>query len=341
MTLNEALEKNLLPDFLIRWGIRRRAAAKLREESAGGLEAEGARLEKLLAIFRSSPIAVQMDKANEQHYELPAAFFHLVLGKHLKYSSGYWKADAVTLDQSEADMLALTCARAELRDGQDILELGCGWGSLTLWMAARYPSSRLTAVSNSRFQREWIEEQAKQRGLTNLRVITADINQLTLEQTFDRVVSVEMFEHMRGYSRLFEKTAGFLKPGGKLFIHVFSHIRHAYLFEDKSERDWMARYFFTGGTMPSDSLFLYFQEQLKIEKHWRVSGTHYAKTSNAWLAKMDSQREEVMKILREHYGDAAPKWWAYWRIFFMACAELFGYRGGTEWMVSHYLFQRG
>ena len=238
-------------------------------------------------------------------------------------------------------MLALTCTRAELADGQEVLELGCGWGSLSLFMAAHYPKSRITAVSNSRTQKAYIDEQARQRGLQNLRVITADMNEFQAEGTFHRVVSVEMFEHMRNYEKLMERIARWLEPGGKLFVHIFTHKELAYLFEVKDDTDWMSKYFFTGGIMPSDSLLLYFQRDLSIEQHWRVSGGHYQKTAEAWLANMDGRREQILPLFEETYGaDQAVKWWSYWRIFFMSCAELWGFRGGTEWFVSHYLFSK-
>jgi len=341
MWYTSLLEKDLLPDAALRIGIRKLLKQRLIDENKGTQDAQQEHFMKLIAELRSSPIAINTAEANEQHYEMPAEFFCKVLGKHLKYSSGFWKDGVADIDTSERDMLELTCQRAELMDGQHILELGCGWGSLSLFMAAKFPNSKITSVSNSHSQKAFIDEQAKKRNLSNLTIITADINAFQIDKKFDRAVSVEMFEHMRNYDLLLKKVAGFLKDDGKLFVHIFTHREYAYKFEVIDETDWMSKYFFTGGIMPSDHLLLYFPEYFNIEKHWRVSGIHYNKTSEAWLNNMDKAKPEVMEIMKKVYGEQqAVKWWVYWRIFFMACAELWGYDNGNEWLVSHYLFTK-
>lgn len=341
MWYDSLLEKNKVPDFLIRRNIRGLLSQRLQDENKGSTEAQQAHFMNLVNELKNAPIAVHTKDANEQHYEVPTEFYKYCLGKHLKYSSGYWKEGVTDIDTSELDMLKLTCKRAELKDGQNVLELGCGWGSLSLYMAAHYPKSNFTVVSNSRTQKVYIDEQAKKRGIDNLTVITADINVFTIDETFDRIVSVEMFEHMRNYKMLLEKVAGFLKPGGKLFIHIFTHKEFAYKFEVIDETDWMSKYFFTGGIMPSNNLMLYFNDHLTIEKHWLVNGMHYSKTSEAWLENMDKHKKEIMPLFKKTYGeDQAIKWWVYWRIFFMACAELWGFNKGNDWMVSHYLFNK-
>ena len=334
-------ERGLLPDALIRYGIKRLCAKRLADvtgTSEGEMEKEHA---EWIDILKNSPIALVPEKANEQHYEVPPKLFELVLGKRLKYSSGLWPEGVSSLDQSESAMLELTSERAELVDGQDILELGCGWGSLTLHMAEHFPKSKITAVSNSNDQRRFIEERCSQLKLDNIKVITADMNDFEAEGLFDRVVSIEMFEHMRNYEKLLGRVNTWLKKEGKLFVHIFSHQKVAYPFEDNDDADWMAREFFSGGQMPSHSLLMSFPEQMKIEKDWRVSGTHYEKTSLAWLQKMDKNKVEVLELFKKTYGEShANSWFQRWRIFFMSCEVLFGFDRGSEWGVSHYLFEK-
>ncbi|MBV8657604.1 MAG: class I SAM-dependent methyltransferase [Burkholderiales bacterium] len=339
-------ERGWIPDILVRAGIRLLLKRRLQEIHADRSD-DGADLTAdFVEHMRQSPIAPVPEQANAQHYEVPSRFFELCLGPRRKYSSCYWPDGNKTLDEAEEGALALTAQHADLADGQDILELGCGWGSLTLWMAERYPGSRIVAVSNSQSQREYIEQLARQRKLNNVRVITCDMNVFQpsafgLYGHFDRIVSVEMFEHMRNYDALYDRVHDWLKPGGKFFKHIFVHRQVPYVFETTGEDDWMGQYFFTGGIMPSDDLPLHFQAHLKLIRRWRWDGRHYAKTLNAWLARMDAHREEANEIIAEAYGVRQARVWRNrWRIFYMACAELFGFNNGQEWWVSHYLFQR-
>lgn len=341
MWYQQLLEANQIPDPLLRLGIRYYNSMHLRRLAQGGPEAQKARFQTFLNQLKTFPLAAVPEKANEQHYEVPAAFYQKVLGPHLKYSCGYWPSGDESLAQSEEKMLALTCERAQLGEQQQILELGCGWGSLSLYMAEHFPTSQITSVSNSHSQRAYIEAQAQRRGLTNLRVITADINQFEPDRRFERIVSVEMFEHLRNYPELFHRLERWLLPGGLLFVHIFGHRSFAYLFEVEHERDWMARYFFSGGTMPSKDLFLHVCGSLLARNLWVVNGQHYQKTCEAWLAQMDAQESEIRPILAETYGaEQTTRWWVYWRIFMLACAELFGHKQGQEWQVYHYLFEK-
>lgn len=337
-SLDTLLAKDLLPDVMLRLGIRRLLNQRLDEVLRPTPDAQQRALAAFAEAMRNSPVAVETKAANEQHYEVPTAFFQYCLGPRLKYSSGFWTPDTRTLAEAEDDMLALTCERAGIADGQDILELGCGWGSLSLWMAERYPRARILAVSNSRTQRLHIEDRCRQLGITNLRVQTCDMNVFSAPAGgFDRVVSVEMFEHMRNWPALLERIERWLRPDGRLFIHIFTHRCAAYAFEARDESDWMSRYFFRGGIMPSADLLAQFDDHLEIEQQWQLNGTHYARTANAWLRNMDEHRREIEPILVATYGrENARQWWVYWRLFYMSCAQLWGFRRGEEWTVSHY-----
>ncbi len=334
-------EQGLVPDMVIRQGIRRLLKERLGEIHANDAAAAGEAATAFATAMGVAPVALVPDKANEQHYEVPAAFFAGVLGPHRKYSSCWWPHGVQTLADAEAAALAATCERAGLADGQHILELGCGWGSLTLWMAAQYPASRITAVSNSNSQRVHIEGEAARRGLANVRVITCDMNCFDSDECFDRIVSVEMFEHMRNWPELFQRVSSWLTPRGTFFMHVFVHRATPYEFVARDASDWMSRHFFAGGMMPSDDLALHFQDDLRMVRRWRWDGTHYERTSNAWLANMDANRAGLWPLFEQTYGrEHALQWWSRWRIFFMSCAELFGYERGQQWWVSHYLFER-
>ena len=327
-------ERGLLPDVLIRMGIRRLLKQRLDEEATRGDQSAALR-ERL----SSGPIAVKTEHANRQHYEVPAAFYQHCLGYRMKYSGCYWPDGVKSLNQAEDAALQLVCERAELAGGMDILELGCGWGSLTLWMAEHYPTARITAISNSASQRAFILERAAERGLGNVNVITADINAFEIDRTFDRVVSIEMFEHMANHHELMRRVAGWLKDSGKLFIHVFSHRQHTYLFEEEGQSNWMGRHFFSGGIMPAHSYLPSFDEHLICEEDWVQDGTHYQKTAEAWLDHTDAARNAILPVFEQTYGKAnAKRWLQRWRIFYMACAELWGYANGSEWGVSHYRF---
>ena len=322
----ELAERGLVPLPGLRMGVRGLVRQRLRDATTGPDVATFA------AMLAESPLALAPDKANEQHYEVPSEFFELALGPRLKYSGAYWPPGVSTLEEAETAMLERTCDRAQLDDGQDILELGCGWGSLTLYMAEAFPNSRITAVSNSAPQRRFIEARAPK----NVRVITADMNDLSLAQSFDRVVSVEMFEHMRNYRELLRRVHGWLRPDGRLFVHIFCHKTFAYPYDSEGSDNWMGRYFFTGGIMPSFDFFSHFEEDFAVEVDWQLDGTHYARTARAWRENIERQRDEVIAVFRGSYGGDAERWFQRWRLFFLACEELFGFREGSEWIVGHY-----
>lgn len=339
--LNTMLEKNILPDPIVRFGIRNLLKQRIKEDIGEDQEKKAFNKNQFIRKQSSFPIAVNTVDANEQHYEVPTDFYQYVLGKNKKYSCGHWDKSN-NLDDAEKEMLEITTQRAKLENGQKVLELGCGWGSLTLFMAKKYPNMQITAVSNSKTQKDFIDKTAKERGLKNINVITCDINEFDItDANFDRVVSVEMFEHMRNYKMLLGKIKGWLKDDGKLFVHIFVHKDTPYFFDVKDESDWMSKYFFSGGIMPSDDLLYHFEDLFKVVNHDVVNGIHYSKTAEAWLENQDKNKEVIMDLFTNHYGAAqALKWFSYWRIFFMACSELWKYKDGNEWFVSHYLLEK-
>lgn len=341
MNLIQLAEQGKVPDRLIRLGIRRLLKKRLRSLCADDLEKAHACKRDLLDELRQSPIAIATQAANEQHYEVPTAFYQYVLGTHLKYSACLFHNGVQNLDMAEEAMLSLYIERADLQAGQRILELGCGWGSLSLYMAEKLPGATILAVSNSHTQKQYIDAEARSRGLGNLKVLTCDVNQLELDETFDRVVSIEMFEHMRNYGDLLNKVAGWLNEQGKLFVHLFCHRNLMYPFEAEGDDDWMGRYFFTGGLMPSADTLLHFQQDFAIDRQWLVSGRHYAKTAQAWLQNADLHQSAIIALFDDAYEEGeGTLWWQRWRMFFMACAELFAYDNGNEWLVSHYRFSK-
>ncbi|WP_431687663.1 class I SAM-dependent methyltransferase [Hahella sp. NBU794] len=336
MSMIELAEKGWLPDALIRFGIRRLCRERLLQERKRG----GGELERI-ARYLNGPIAIETRAANEQHYEVPAEFYRLVLGPRLKYSACWWGKEVGDLAEAEEAMLALYAERAQLADGQRILDLGCGWGSLSLWLAETFPKAEITGVSNSASQRSYIEEQAALRGLRNLKILTCDVNVFSPSTTFDRIVSVEMLEHVRNYQALFERVSQWLAPAGLFFAHIFCHRNLLYPFETEGANNWMGRYFFTGGLMPAAGTFGHFQQNLRLMQQWMLNGRHYGATAEAWLANLDANEAKVRKIFADAYGDEqADLWTQRWRMFFMACAELFNYRSGAEWQVGHYLFMK-
>ncbi|XP_054798618.1 (S)-coclaurine N-methyltransferase-like isoform X2 [Prosopis cineraria] len=336
-----SLERNLLPDVVVRRLTRLLLASRLRSGYKTSSQLQLFDLLHFVHSLKQMPIAIDTDKPKVQHYELPTSFFKLVLGKNLKYSSCYFSSASKTLDDAEEAMLELYCERSRMKDGHTILDVGCGWGSLCIYIAKKYSNSRVTGICNSATQKAYIEERCRDLMLQNVEIIVADISTFEMDASYDRIFSIEMFEHMKNYKDLLKKIAGWLKEDGLLFVHHFCHKAFAYHFEDKNEDDWITKHFFTGGTMPSANLLLYFQDDVTIVNHWLVNGKHYAKTSEEWLKRMDQNLTSIKPIMESTYGkDSAVKWTVYWRTFFIAVAELFGYNNGEEWMVAHFLFKK-
>lgn len=335
--LDAALAYRVIPDAALRSGSRLGAGWRERRESRGGIELQERRLRVLVDRMTTGSIAELPEKANEQHYELPAEFLGIVLGPRRKYSSCLWEPGTTTLAQAEEAMLEVTCRRAQVCDGMRILDLGCGWGSLSLWLAERYPNAQITGVSNSHGQREWIEAQARERGFANLRVITADVNTFAPDGRFDRVISVEMFEHLRNWQELLRRISTWLDDDGKLFVHVFTHRSLPYLFEST----WAAERFFSAGVMPSHDLLLRFQRDLELNDRWAVNGTHYQRTLTAWLRQLDQRADEALVLLQSSGRTPAEArvLLGGWRLFLISAAQMWGYKGGDAWIVSHYLLR--
>ncbi|TPX44879.1 hypothetical protein SeLEV6574_g04231 [Synchytrium endobioticum] len=333
------IDNGLLPDAVLRRGTRHLLSSRVAALEAQSLEESDASKMSFIASLKTQPIATHPSEANAQHYELPTSFFASCLGPHMKYSCCLWTPAAATLADAEDAMLSLYAERARVSAGMRILDLGCGWGSVALYLASKYPSCTVTGLSNSKSQREHIMAQAHVRGLSNIDILTADISHVTFEQKFDRIISIEMFEHLKNYEALLAKLATWLEPDGRLFVHVFTHKNTPYHFETADTNAWMATHFFSGGTMPSADLFLFFQSHLEIVERWSVNGVNYAKTCEAWLKNQDGNKAEILRVFKGVYGADAFAWFQRWRLFYIACAEVFAYNGGKEWFVSHYLFK--
>ena len=338
MWFNFFISRGLVPDYLLRRGVRNQGKQRLQMMKNTNLKQEYL---TFLKEASSGEIAIHTDDANNQHYEVDSEFFQYCLGKNLKYSSCYWNDDTSSLDEAEEIMLDLYCKRAKIKDGMTILDVGCGWGSLSLYLAQKYPKSKITGVSNSNSQRKFIEGVAYERGLQNLKIITKDINSFNADEKFDRVISIEMFEHTKNSKKLMNSINKWLNSDGLFFMHVFAHKDNPYYFDTNQKNAWMAKYFFTGGMMPNHNLFKDLNSDLNYQKSWMLSGTHYEKTSNAWLERMDLNKRKILELFKKKNSNSmAKKKFHFWRLFFIACAEIFGYDGGSEWVVSHHLFKK-
>ena len=341
MSMIQLAERRWLPDPLIRFGMRRMLRDRLVQENRIAGNDYDQALDRFADQQSRSLVTIETHRANEQHYEVPTEFFRIVLGSRMKYSCGWWQDATTSLDESEEAMLAMTCDRAGIEDGMQVMDLGCGWGSLSIWIAEHYPKCQVTALSNSRTQKESIDAHARRLRLENLQVVTADVGDFDTEAKFDRVVSVEMFEHVRNHQKLLARIARWLVDEGQLFVHIFCHRHLAYTFETEGEQNWMGRHFFSGGIMPAEDLFLRYQRDMQVTERWWISGKHYARTCEAWLSRLDQSEAEVQRILEAASDVDPPEVLVQrWRMFFMACAELFNYGEGSEWGVGHYRFDR-
>ena len=328
-------ELGIIPEYVLRLAIKRIIQERLLEIPIN-TEERASKKADFIEELRASPIALSTVQANEQHYEVPPAFFQEIMGSHLKYSCGWFDENTTFLDAAEENMLELYVERLGIQNHQRVLDLGCGWGSFTLFAAARFPNSNFVAVSNSNDQIEFINNTAKSRSLGNVQAIKQDMNDLSLEGSFDRMISIEMFEHMRNYGALLKKLGNHLLNDGKMFVHIFTHLDHPYPYEVRGPSDWMSKYFFTSGLMPSHDIFSYFEEEFVVEQNWKIDGSHYAKTCNLWLQNHYRNRKTILDIFTGHYPNPR-QWFVRWQLFFLACEELFACNEGKEWFVSHYL----
>jgi len=334
----EWLQRKLIQSHLKWWSGRL--------EAGGDAEKQHHYREKMIKVFRENEkIAEATEEAKEQHYEVPTDFFLLSLGPWLKYSSCYWPKGCSTLRGAEEAMLEKICERAQIQDGMEILDLGCGWGSCGLYLLKKYPNVKVTFFSNSTTQQAYIREQAKKgNNLDRIKSIAGDVNVTELNAEFDRIVTNEMFEHMKNYEKLFEKVSKWLKPEtGLLFIHVFCHRFFPYQFKvkDSNNADWMGRNYFTGGSMPSFDTFLYFQKHLAIQNTWMINGVHYSKTLEAWLDLLKEKESIISEIFAKEYGaDKVTEHLNGWKLFYIMSSEAFKYNEGNDWCVAHYTFKR-
>ena len=338
MWFNPLLARGLIPDWILRRGVRSQGKERLNMMNKVDSRKE---YSKFINEASTGNIAVNTDDANNQHYEVDSEFFKYCLGKNLKYSCCFWDDSTLDLDSAEDNMLEIYSKRAEIKDGMNILDIGCGWGSLSLFLAQKYPKSEITGVSNSSSQKIFIDSEASKRNISNLKIITRDINDFRTEEKYDRIISIEMFEHTKNTKKLMNLINDWLNPNGLFFMHVFAHKENPYYFDRDQKNAWMAKYFFTGGMMPNHNLFKDLKSNLEYQKSWMLSGEHYEKTSNAWLDKMDQNKKEILSLFeRSNSSSIAKRKFHFWRLFYIACAEIFGYDNGNEWVVSHHLFKK-